>query len=179
VLRLIDALREGLFLSMSDRLDTVLPVIPPRRQIEVLVVSGDAADTRLTVEAFRAAGLTDGLRCVSDGEDALLYVRGEGKYTGTPAPDLIFLDLSLPRVSGLEVLQEIKSTPELMHIPIVVASGSDNPDDIRAVYALNGNCFMRKPNGFPQFLRFVEMCYEFWGTVVTLGPKTRKSSDAA
>jgi CheY-like chemotaxis protein len=164
---------------MSDLLDSALPVISQHKHIEILVVSGDAADTRLTVEAFRAAGLTSGLRCVNDGEDALLYVRGEVKYTGVPVPDLIFLDLSLPRVSGLEVLKEIKSTPELMHIPIVVASGTENPDDIRAVYALNGNCFMRKPNELPQFLRFVEMCYEFWGTVVTLGPKTRSSSDAA
>ena len=85
-------------------------------------------------------------------------------------PDLIFLDLSLPKIDGLTVLKEIKSTPSLKHIPIVVASNSHNPADVRAVYALNGNCFIRKPNEFPQFLRFIESCYEFWGSVVTLSP---------
>src|SRR5690349_14302831 len=148
--------------------------IETRKQIEILVVESNPADARLTLEAFKEAGLTSGLRSVRDGEDALMYVRGEGQYKNVPIPDLIFLDLSLPKVSGLEVLKAIKSTPELMHIPIVVASGSDNPDDVRAVYALNGNCFIRKPHELTQFLRFVEMCYEFWGTVVTLSPKPHK-----
>ncbi len=143
---------------------------PLRKQIEILVVESDRADTRLTEEAFKAAGLTSGFRSVSDGEDALAYVHKEGRYANVCTPDLIFLDLSLPKVSGLEVLKAIKSTPHLMHIPIVVASGSDNPEHIRAVYALNGNCFMRKPHDLTQFLRFVEMCYEFWGSVVTLSP---------
>src|SRR6476619_7389568 len=142
-----------------------------RRQIEILVVESSPADTRLTEEAFRAAGLTSGFRSVSDGEDALAYVRKEGRYVNVATPDLIFLDLSLPKVSGLEVLKAIKSTPSLMHIPIVVASGTDDPAEIRAVYALNGNAFMRKPTDLVQFLRFIEMCYEFWGSVVTLSPK--------
>ncbi len=141
-----------------------------RRQIEILVVESNPADTILTEIAFKAAGLTSGFRSVSDGEDALAYVLKEGKYSGVPTPDLIFLDLSLPKVSGLEVLRAIKLTPHLMHIPIVVASGSDDPEHVRQVYALNGNCFMRKPSDLTQFLRFVEMCYEFWGSVVTLSP---------
>jgi two-component system, chemotaxis family, response regulator Rcp1 len=152
------------------------PPIETRKQIEILVVQGNPADTRLTLEAFREAGLTSGLRSVRDGEDALMYVRGEGQYKDVPIPDLIFLDLSLPKISGLDVLKAIKSTPELMHIPIVVASGSDNPEDVRAVYALNGNCFIRKPHELTQFLRFVEMCYEFWGTVVTLSPKAHQAA---
>jgi two-component system response regulator len=90
------------------------------RQIEVLVVQSNPDETMLTVEAFHVAGLTTGLNYVTEGEDALSYVRGEGKYAHAPTPDLIFLDLSQPRVSGLEVLKVIKSTPELMHIPIVV-----------------------------------------------------------
>ncbi len=141
-----------------------------RRQIEILVVESSPADTRLTEVAFRAAGLTSGFRSVSDGEDALAYVHKEGKYLDVPTPDLIFLDLSLPRISGLEVLKAIKSTPHLMHIPVVVASGSEDPEHVRAVYTLNGNCFMRKPSDLTQFLRFVETCYEFWGSVVTLSP---------
>ncbi len=141
------------------------------RDIEILLVESNPADTRLTEEAFRAAGLTSELRSVTDGDDALAYVRREGKYANVRVPDLIFLDLSLPRVSGLDVLRAIKSTPSLMHIPVVVASGSDNPEDIRAVYALNGNCFMRKPNELPQFLKFIETAYQFWGSVVTLCPE--------
>jgi CheY-like chemotaxis protein len=138
------------------------------RQIEVLVVQGNPDETFLTVEALHAAGLTTGLSCVTEGEDALSYVRGEGKYADVPTPDLIFLDLSLPRVSGLEVLKVIKSTPELMHIPIVVAAGSDDPQLVRAVYALNGNCFIRKPGELREFVQFIETCYEFWSRVVTL-----------
>lgn len=148
-----------------------VPTPKHRKQIEILVVESNPADTRLTEEAFRAAGLTSGFRSVTDGEDALCYVRREGRYEHVPIPDLIFLDLSLPRVSGLEVLKAIKSTPTLMHIPIVVASGTEDPAQIRAVYALNGNAFMRKPTDLVQFLRFIEMCYEFWGSVVTLSPK--------
>jgi chemotaxis family two-component system response regulator Rcp1 len=153
--------------SLSQDLPT------PRKQIEILVVESSPADTRLTEEAFRAAGLTSGFRSVHDGEDALAYVRKQGKYGNVATPDLIFLDLSLPRVSGLEVLKAINTTPHLMHIPIVVASGSDDPEHVRAVYALNGNCFIRKPHDLAQFLRFVEMCYEFWGSVVTLSPVRR------
>jgi CheY-like chemotaxis protein len=144
------------------------------RQIEVLVVQSNPADTLLTVEAFHAAGLTTGLSCVTEGEDALNYVTRKGKYAHVPSPDLIFLDLSQPRVSGLEVLKVIKSTPELMHIPIVVAAGSDDPKFVRAVYALNGNCFIRKPGELHEFVRFIESCYGFWSRVVTLCP--RKSS---
>ena len=119
-----------------------------------------------------------GFRSVSDGEDALAYVRKEGRYADVATPDLIFLDLSLPKVSGLDVLKAIKSTPHLMHIPIVVASGSEDPEHVRAVYALNGNCFMRKPSDLPQFLRFVEMCYQFWGSVVTLSPPPRMTPES-
>jgi CheY-like chemotaxis protein len=92
------------------------------------------ADTILKVEAFRVAGLTSGLHCVSEGGDALAYVRREGVYAKEAIPDRIFLDLSQPRVSGLEVLKILKSTPSLMHIPIVVAAGSAEPDFVRKVY---------------------------------------------
>ena len=142
----------------------------PRNQIEILVVESNPADTRLTEEAFKAAGMTSGFRSVTDGDDALDYVHKRGKYEHVPTPDVIFLDLSLPRVSGLEVLKAIKSTPHLMHIPIVVASASDDPAQVRAVYALNGNCFIRKPSDLTQFLKFVETCYAFWSSVVTLSP---------
>jgi len=138
------------------------------RQLEVLVVQSNPADTVLTVEAFKVAGLTSGLHCVQDGEDALQYIRREGKYAHVAIPDLIFLDLSQPRISGLGVLKVLKSTPALMHIPIVVAAGSDDPEFVRQVYALNGNCFMRKPEELAEFAKFIEACYRFWSSIVTL-----------
>jgi two-component system, chemotaxis family, response regulator Rcp1 len=147
-------------------------IVARPRDFEVLVVQSNPADTLLTVEAFKSAGVTSGLRCVTDGKDALLYVRREGQYAKARIPDLIFLDLSQPRISGLEVLKVIKSTKELMHIPIVVAAGSDDPKFVRAVYELNGNCFIRKPGEMREFARFIESCYQFWATVVTLCPKT-------
>lgn len=143
------------------------------RDLEVLVVQSNPVDTLLTVEAFKSAGMTSGLRCVTDGKDALMYVRREGRYASVRIPDLIFLDLSQPNISGLEVLKVIKSTKELMHIPIVVAAGSDDPKFVRAVYELNGNCFIRKPGELKEFARFIESCYQFWGTVVTLCPKPK------
>jgi chemotaxis family two-component system response regulator Rcp1 len=143
------------------------PDLASPKQIEVLVVQSNPDETLLTLEAFHAAGLTTGLSCVTEGEDALSYVRGEGKYANVPTPDLIFLDLSQPRVFGLEVLKVIKSRPELMHIPIVVAAGSYDPQLVRAVYALNGNCFIRKPGELREFVQFIETCYEFWSRVVT------------
>ena len=149
-----------------------------RKQIEILVVESSPADALLTERAFKAAGLTSGFRSVSDGEDALAYVHKKGRYANVATPDLIFLDLSLPKASGLEVLKAIKSTPHLMHIPIVVASGSDDPEHIRAVYALNGNCFMRKPSDLTQFLRFIELCFEFWGSIVTLSPPPRETAES-
>jgi CheY-like chemotaxis protein len=142
-----------------------------RKPIEILIVDSNPADTRMTIDAFRSAGGKSGLHCVHDGQEALLYVRNAGQYADCPLPDMIFLDLSLPSVSGLEVLKAIKSTPELMHIPIVVASGSQDPEDVRAVYALNGNCFIRRPTELTQLVRFIETCYEFWNSVVTLSSK--------
>jgi two-component system, chemotaxis family, response regulator Rcp1 len=143
------------------------PHLLPRAQsgsrLEVLIVQSNPADTLLTVEAFRVAGFTSGMRCVTDGADALEYVHREGKHANVGIPDLIFLDLSHPRISGLEVLKVIKSTLELMHIPIVVAAGSDDPKFVRAVYALNGNCFMRKPDELPEFARFIESMLRILG----------------
>ena len=170
----------GFSLSPTERRLEVMPNssrsddLASSRQIEVLVVQSNPADTLLTVEAFHAAGLTTGLSCVTEGEDALSYARRVGKYAHVPIPDLIFLDLSQPKVSGLEILKFIKSTPELMHIPIVVAAGSDDPKFVRAVYALNGNCFIRKAGEPHEFVQFIQSCYEFWSRVVTLCPQPQR-----
>jgi CheY-like chemotaxis protein len=146
-------------------------VLKQARKIKILLVQSNPADSLMTMEAFKTAGVTDGLSSVSEGEDALMCVQRKGKYANSPLPDLIFLDLSQPTASGLDVLKVIKSTPDLMHIPIVVAAGADDPKFVRSVYALNGNCFIRKPGELGEFVRFIETCYQFWGGVVTLVPQ--------
>jgi two-component system response regulator len=134
--------------------------------VEVLVVESNPADALLTITAFRAAGLNNGMHCVREGEDALMYLRREGPYAAARIPDLIFLDLSQPRMSGLLALKVIRSTPALMHIPVVVAAPTDDPRFVRAVYSLHGNCFLRKPPEAAEFLRCIESCYAYWANVV-------------
>jgi two-component system, chemotaxis family, response regulator Rcp1 len=148
-----------------------LPDVKSLKQIEVLMVQSNPADTFMTI---KSAGLTSGLHCVPEGSDALMYVKRRGRYTEASVPDLIFLDLSQPTLSALKIIRVVKSTPALMHIPIVVAAGSDDPKFVRSVYALNGNCFIRKPGEIESFVRFIETCYQFWGRVVTLAPPKTK-----
>jgi two-component system response regulator len=140
----------------------------PARPFAILIVEGNPAEVLLISEAFKASGITTGLYVIADLDDALSYLRREGKYGNVTVPDLIFLDLSFRETEGLAVLREIKSTPALIHIPIVVAAGSDDPELVRSVYSLNGNAFIRKPNELGELLRFVKTCYQFWGSVVTL-----------
>lgn len=148
-------------------------------RLDVLIVENDAAAARLTKEAFREAGLMQGVRSVPDGDEALAYLRREQKYKDHPHPDVIFLDLHLPKKSGLEVLHEIKTNPRLKVIPVVVVSGSADPSEIREAYELHANCYIRKPNDLHHFLHFIAACYEFWGAVVELPEKPDFASGAA
>jgi chemotaxis family two-component system response regulator Rcp1 len=138
------------------------------QNLDILLVENDPAAARLTKEAFREAGLSEGVRSVPDGEEALAYLRREEKYADHPHPDVIFLDLHLPKMSGLEVLAEIKSNPRLVVTPVVVVSGSADPHEIREAYELHASCYVRKPDDLHNFLKFIRICYEFWGEVVTL-----------
>lgn len=140
-------------------------------KLDVLVVENDPAMTRLTVEAFREAGLTSGITSVPDGDEALAVLRRTGKYSNHPEPDIICLDLHLPRKPGLVVLAEIKQDPRLVTTPVIVVSGSDNPQEVREAYELHASCYIRKPHELEPLMRFVRICYEFWGSVVTLPPK--------
>ena len=137
-------------------------------RLEILIVENDPATARLTVEAFREAGIEQGVVCVRDGDEALAYLRHEGEHRYAPHPDLIFLDLHLPKKSGLDVLTEIKANKRLLLTPVVVVSGSEDPQEVRRAYELHASCYIRKPNDLHQFLKFISVCYEFWGTVVTL-----------
>ena len=147
---------------------TRLFLVNSLKPIEVLIVESNPVDALRTMTAFRAAGLNSGMHCVREGDDALSYLRREGPYKQAQIPDLIFLDLAEPRVSGLLVLRVIRSTPALMHIPVVVAADAENPGFVRAVYSSHGNGFIRKPAESIEFLRCIEACYDYWAETVTL-----------
>ena len=139
--------------------------------LDVLVVENDPAMARLTVECCREAGLGDHLMLVPDGDEALALLRRQQKYADSPHPDIIFLDLHLPRKSGLQVLSEIKQDRKLQLTPVVVVSGSDDPNEEREAYELHASCYIRKPHDLDEFIRFMQVSFEFWGTFVSLPPK--------
>jgi two-component system, chemotaxis family, response regulator Rcp1 len=147
------------------------PEVVPSKPLEILVIENNPADARLTVEAFKEAGLHKGILQLPDGDQALAYLRRQGEYAKSSLPHIIFLDLHLPRKPGLVVLAEIKENPVLKVIPVVVISGSHDPNEVRKAYELHASCFIYKPSELDQFLWFIRSCYEFWGTVVTL-PQT-------
>lgn len=151
---------------------------PSTDRLDVLIVENDPAAARLTKEAFREAGLMQTVRSVADGDEALAYLRHESKFKDHPHPDVIFLDLHLPRKSGLEVLHEIKTNPKLKVTPVVVVSGSADPKEIREAYELHASCYIRKPDDLHHFLHFIKVCYEFWGSVVELPPKPEFANGA-
>jgi chemotaxis family two-component system response regulator Rcp1 len=142
----------------------------PSKSFEILVVENNPADARLTIEAFKEAGMHEGILSLPDGDQALAYLRRQGAYSEASLPHVIFLDLHLPKVPGLVVLADIKSNPELKIIPVVVISGSHDPKEVREAYELHASCFIYKSEDLDQFLQFIRCCFEFWGTVVTLPP---------
>lgn len=142
-----------------------------KRKLGVLVIENDAATALLMKEAFHEAGLTEFVYSVPDGDEALAYLRRKEKYADRPHPDVILLDLHLPKKSGLEVLDELKHSPTLKVIPVIVVSGSANPREVRRAYELHASCYIRKPDDLYEFLQFVKICFDFWGLVVTLPEK--------
>ena len=141
------------------------------KRLDILVIENDPATARLIKEAFKEAGLMDSVVSVPDGDEALSYLRREGRFATQPLPDLVFLDLHLPKKSGLEVLAEIKGNPKLKVTPVVVVSGSANPREIREAYELHASCYVRKPDDLGQFIAFAKSCYEFWGKAVVFPAK--------
>jgi chemotaxis family two-component system response regulator Rcp1 len=141
------------------------------RALQVLLIENDPAAARLTKEAFKEAGLTEGLISLPDGDQALDYLRNLPQRGPHAHPDVIFLDLHLPKKSGLEVLAELKTTPKIAATPVVVVSGSANPDEIREAYELHASCYVRKPNDLDEFLQFIRTCFEFWGKFVVFPPQ--------
>ena len=136
--------------------------------IEILLIEDNPGDARLTLEAFREGKVINHLTVVSDGVEALAFLRRQGQYADAPAPDLILLDLNLPRMDGRQVLAEIKTDPNLMRIPVVVLTTSASQDDIARAYGSHANCYIRKPVDLDQFLRVVQSIETFWLSLVML-----------
>jgi CheY-like chemotaxis protein len=140
--------------------------------IEVLLVEDDPGDVLMTQEAFEEHKVRNKLNVVRDGGEALSYLRREGDFADAPRPDLILLDLNLPRVDGREVLQVIKSDEDLRRIPVVVLTTSQADEDILRSYSLHANAYVTKPVDFERFIAVVRQIDEFFVSVVKLPPKS-------
>ena len=142
------------------------------KPIEILLVEDSPADILITREAFQDARLTNAIHVVEDGVQALEFLHREGSYASAPRPDLILLDLNLPRKNGREVLAEIKENPEFKSIPVVILTTSNADEDILKAYDLHANCYVVKPVGFDNFLKAVQSIENFWFSVVKLPPES-------
>ena len=138
------------------------------KPIEILLVEDSPSDAALTIEALKAGKIANTLTHVEDGVEALDFLNRKGKYANAVKPDLIMLDLNLPRKDGREVLAEIKSDNSLKIIPIIVLTTSRSDEDILKSYQLNANCYITKPVDFAHFIDVVKSIENFWLTVVTL-----------
>ena len=144
-----------------------------RSSIEILLVEDSPSDTDLTVEALKEARVHNRLHVVEDGVLALEFLRRQGPYAQAPRPDLILLDLNLPRRDGRDVLAEIKSDPAIRSIPVIVLTSSKADQDVARAYELNANCYITKPVDFDKFIEVVHSIEDYWLMMVTLPPQPR------
>ncbi len=142
-----------------------------RNVIDILLVEDSPTDVELTIEALYDAKVSNNLHVVEDGVEALDFLRRKGPYSKAPRPDLILLDLNLPRKGGREVLTELKADPKLSMIPVVILTTSQADEDIIESYRLHANCYISKPVDFEQFVKVVRSIEDFWFTVVKLPAK--------
>jgi CheY-like chemotaxis protein len=142
-----------------------------QQKIEILLVEDNPGDVRLIRESLKDGKVCNNLTVVGDGEEALSLLHKEGQYKNFPFPDLILLDLNLPRKDGREILAEIKSDPLLKHIPVVIITSSEAEQDIIKAYNLQANCYITKPVDLTQFIYVVRSIEDFWLTIVKL-PKS-------
>lgn len=141
------------------------------RPVEILLVEDNPGDVRLTIEALKEGKVSNNLAVVSDGVEALDYLHRRGAFRDVTMPDIILLDLNLPRMDGREVLREIKAHDKLRRIPIVVLTTSSAEEDILRSYDLHVNCYITKPVDMDQFIEAVKAIDQFWFSVVTLPPR--------
>jgi len=139
--------------------------------IEILLVEDNPADVELTKVALEDAKICTRLQVVDDGEKAIDFLCRKGQYADAPHPDLILLDLNLPKKDGPQVLSEIRADPNLTHIPVVILTTSQADEDILRAYKLHANCYISKPVDFQQFMRVVKAIEDFWLIVVKLPKK--------
>jgi len=151
---------------MADRERAAPPV-------EILLVEDNPGDVRLTQEALKEGKVYNNLHWAKDGVEALEFLRRQGKHAKAPRPDIILLDLNLPKKDGREVLAVVKNDADLKHIPVVVLTTSEAEEDVLKSYSLHANCYVTKPVGLAKFIHVVQSIDRFWLTVVTLPPADR------
>jgi len=140
----------------------------PGKPIEILLVEDNAGDVRLTREALKEGKMLNNLQVAGDGVEALAYLKQTGKYAKAVRPDIILLDLNLPRKDGRELLADIKTDPNLRQIPVVILTTSKAEEDILKTYDLHANCYITKPVDLDQFMTVVKSVEDFWFTIVRL-----------
>ena len=146
-------------------------VAPP---VEILLVEDNPGDVRLTREALKEGKVYNNLHWAKDGVEALEFLKRKGKHADAPRPDIILLDLNLPKKDGREVLAVIKNDADLKHIPVVVLTTSEAEEDVLKSYSLHANCYVTKPVDLDKFIQVVQSIDRFWLTVVTLPPATER-----
>ena len=138
------------------------------RSIEILLVEDNPGDARLTLEAFKEGRVLNNITVIRDGVEALEYLRRQGKYADAPVPDLVLLDLNLPKKDGRQVLEEIKTDDKLKRMPVIVLSTSASQEDVARSYGAHANCYITKPVDLDQFLHVVQSIESFWLSLVKL-----------
>ena len=138
------------------------------RLVEILLVEDNPADIRLTQVAIKNSKIANNLNVVNDGMEAIRFLRKEGNFKDKPKPDLILLDLNLPKKNGFEVLSDIKNDPNLKRIPVVILSISDAEEDLLKTYNLHANCYIKKPVDIIEFEKIVKSIGNFWFSIVIL-----------
>lgn len=144
--------------------------VPSLKPIEILLVEDSPSDADLTIETLNDAKVLNNLHIVEDGIEAMAFLRCEGQYKNAARPDLILLDLNLPKKDGREVLTEIKADPHLGTIPVVVLTTSAAEEDVLKSYQLHANCYVTKPVGLEEFVTIVRLIECFWLAAVKLPP---------
>lgn len=151
---------------------------PAGRPIDILMVEDDADDVYLTEQTLKGAKVLNRLRVVADGLEALAYLRRQGPYSGAERPDLILLDLNLPRMSGRELLAVLKADPDLRQIPVVVLTTADSEEDVLKSYALNAIGYLQKPVDLQRFVQVVRSIEDFWVAILRVPASPSSSSPA-